>query len=151
MSKVRVVMAEMEGSDEAVLGAIRSFVGEQVAAPPPMAPEEIEAPAAAPVRALPAPPVARRAKAGRAAAVPAVPAAPAVEDGPVVEAIVAALRKGPRTSGEVIQLSGYSSGSVYPALKKLRDAGRVDMVGDESDGQRRNRLVERGSGEGKRS
>lgn len=35
MSNVRVVLAAMEGSEEAVLAAIRSFVGSQGVATPP--------------------------------------------------------------------------------------------------------------------
>lgn len=95
-------------------------------------------------RQTPAPRLAKRSgrKPGRSSAAPVSAPASGVEEGGCAGAIVEALRKhGPLTSVEVVKKSGYSDGAVYSCLKGLRTAGRVEMVDDESDGLRKNKLV----------
>lgn len=140
MSKVRLVLAELEGSDATVLDAIRLVVGPQiagalmavtaaaeipvVAAIAPAAVEVAEEPAAAPGPKLAKPKLPKKAK------------KPGAEVGtPIRDRVVALLSNGRKTAADLVRaLERECSGpTVYAALKVLREAGRVRSV-DNPDG-----------------
>ena len=143
MSRVRVVMAEVEGSDQAVADALRMFAEKVVGGAPAAAIAAPVAEAPAPL-ALPAAAAAPKVRRGgrrkqSAAAVTEKPAAPAETGGKTRQAILAELRKGPRTSGELIKLTGLSGPSVYTELGVMRKAMVVESRPD-SDGIQKNFL-----------
>lgn len=151
MAQVRVILAEMSGSDASVLAAVQSFVSANstvmaVELPPAVAPPAaIEAPAVERIEVVrPAttsrkPKVGKRAKAVKAAPVAATPTVRAAVEAaiPAAEAkvpkmggcrgdVYLALKQGPATTPALVErFSQYSSASVYLALKELRNAGVV--------------------------
>lgn len=138
MSKVRVVMAEMEGTDAAVQDAIRSFAHCVVARleRPATAAEPIAPPAEEP-RALPAPKAGPR-RTGKLKHAPPATAAPAVgERGSLSAAIRAAVADGPKTNGDVlrwVQAHGFpavDSSTVSTILCQRRKAN--EMYKDDGD------------------
>jgi hypothetical protein len=154
-SRVNVLYLQVEG--EAV-GAVLDIVRAAMGAPPPIL-REIAAPAGDPPALLaasaaedraepqtPPRPGARQPKARAPRPVSSVQAAAVVEDSGVAAACVQALSKGPLTTADVALKAAYSYGAVCAALRELRNAKRVESVTDESDGQRKNKLVKGGSG-----
>ncbi len=134
MSKVRVVMAELEGSDEAVLDAIRSAMG---GAPSIQGLGTVGTPLAAlaVVRELPppAPPKHKLGKRKTKQPRPVVPAAsaPVPADGATAAPaqVYAELRNGPMTSGQLIKrLPKLNPGSIYAVLSNLRKTGEVCVL-----------------------
>jgi len=129
MNKVRVVMAEMEGTDEALLAAIRSFLPETRQIAPPAvvvqsAPKAIAAPAEIQARV----PVKRTAPRRTKAAQEDEGGAPKVT---LSGAIRAAVREGPKTNGEVVRYlldHGFpdaSSSTVSTILCQRRKANEI--------------------------
>lgn len=147
MSKVRVVIAEMEGSDEAVLAAIRTCVG---AAPTVGVTQEL-APASPPVAAI-AEPTGTQDDNLSPAFVNAVrkqlkrakkpPKATVQEEDPCTpgqKPFLDLLRKAPLTSGEVLgHFPKMSPASVYAQLGAMRKAGIIETRRDPADGESKN-------------
>jgi hypothetical protein len=156
MAKVRVVIAEMEGADEAVLGAVRGLmVMPQFDHTQPIPVPEIASPVVEPARSLPpsapvhaeeSPKPPRFSRGGgkpkrQSASAPPPAASSSSTDTGVAAAVVEALSRGPLTSTEVTAKVNYSAGGVYAALKRLRGEGRIEMIEDPNDGLRKNRLL----------
>jgi len=150
MSKVRVVMAEMEGTDSAVLDAIRSFVlakmgGTETAAV--VAIEGANGNGAQVVKALPAGEApngngqvarkkyVRRKKEtlpdGRGSEMPPV------REGSTRQMVMAALKKRPMTSAELIRELKLTPPQVYTTLTEFRKAMVIETRAD-GDGTRKN-------------
>lgn len=81
----------------------------------------------------------RRAKPASAPAKPAEPEAH--EYGPTTEKILAALKDGPLTSGEIVKRTGMTTSCVYSTLSVLRSRGIVRSAECDEDGVRKNWLV----------
>jgi hypothetical protein len=159
MSKVRVVFAEVEGSDQAVYDAIRSFlqaVGIVPAAAVPIAPaapaplpiERASEPEQLPARGTPrasqvVKPRGRPPATAKAAAPASSGTDATTQDGGIRDRILAALTKRPMCSVDLVAAVNASSGSVYTWLKKLREEGVVVTHEDEADGERKNFVVKR--------
>lgn len=149
MNKVRIAIAEMEGSDEAVLEAIRTCVG--------LPKTNGLAIAESPARALPPPSIEARPTPEVVSEKPARRSAngngkpprrvahmaghetegpvPTNAEGPLYER----LKKGALTSGELIKLfPQVSPASVYSNLNSLRKKELIETRIDDSDGQRKN-------------
>ena len=149
MSKVRVVMAELDGTDAAVLAAIRSFLPGAVDAPAaPSVERTIEAPkvqeiAAPPVAATAAPVAAKREKkkTGRWPMSPlSEPKGARADAAPAKVAALLAVR--PMTSGELIKaLPEFAPSAVYAALSGFRAQGKIRMIEDPETVQKKNELV----------
>lgn len=150
MSRVRIVLAEIDGSDAAVQAAINSFIG-RFGAQDAGGADRVEAIAASVITpAIEAPaapaPVKQRRTSGKEIAEKSqssAAAAPAADSrlSPCEEKLLAILAKGPRSSADLVRDSGYTSGTVYPALKHLRDLGRVSTGADADNPYPVNRLV----------
>ena len=124
MNKMRVVFAEVEGSDEVIHGLISQLAGRmnQVAEPAPIA--------AAPLAAPPTLPAARAKRAiGRprkGVLPPPLPANNADVASDTIEGrILTALAKRPMTTGDLAAAIGSAFGSVCDRLSKMRKAGSV--------------------------
>lgn len=135
MAKVRVVLAEVEGTDEAVQSVLSQFIDQVTAAA--VAPE-LPAPAEAPKPALISPPaIAEAPKPPRHnghARPKTKPETKALEKrtsekppepGATRTRILDALRKRPMTSGEVMKETGLPNSTVYSMLNILRGEGKV--------------------------
>ena len=141
MSNVRVIFAEMDGTDEMVRSVISEFAERMRRVPEVMA---ITPAAVREVKALPSP---RRggARGGVrkvAAAAPAAPAAaafvPATNDG-LGDRLLAALRKRPMTSGELIkELKTAKPQDIYYRLSMMRKSGVIETREDPSDFGKKN-------------
>lgn len=144
MTKVRVVMAELEGAEETVLAAVRSFL-------PTAGPVTMETPAAiaaAPVvdsvRIEAPAPTAKTVVKRKAAPERTKRQAPVSEptaSSEARDAILAELRKGGKTSAEVINATGLKPHIVYYWLDKLRTSGDIETVQVEGRVGKFNRVV----------
>jgi hypothetical protein len=63
------------------------------------------------------------------------------EFGPTTEKILAALKDGPATSGDIVKRTGMTTSCVYSTLSVLRSRGIVLSAEDDVDGIRKNWLV----------
>jgi hypothetical protein len=117
MAKVRVVMAELEGPEETVLSAIRSFMPETTA--PTVSVPAIAAPPVKERKAIEASVLERehRRPARRVKKV----AAAAGDRGTLSGAIRAAVAEGPKTNGEVLR---YVMGHGFPDA----DSGTISTI-----------------------
>lgn len=151
MSKVRVVMAEYEGSDTGLLEVIRSFVPAASAMAPvalaaPVevsrlaalpAPVEVSVPAATPRRQVKR--QTGRKKVTEAASKPTESAeAPVFNAGGSNDTIMRMLKARPMTSGELIKASGLTAPTVYTALSMMRERGFIETREDPADAQKKN-------------
>lgn len=127
MSSIRVVCAEIEGSDLSIQQALAQILergngnGRPAA---PVAAAVIEAP---PRKALGAAKPGRRS--GKRPRQATESAAPAIA-GDVQTKLASLLAKGPQTSGTLIRLSGLPAASVYNALHVMRKAGAIESRRD---------------------
>lgn len=147
MAKVRVVLAEVEGSDEIVGRAIYDALA-RFNQPAEATPVLIQAAEEWPILETAAPAgleSSRRRKlrqsaettAARAAATP-----PASAELTVGEQILALLKKRPLVTGDILKaLPAVTSGTVYQSLVNLRKGGRIETREDESDGYKKNFVV----------
>ena len=132
MSNVRVIFAEMDGTDEMVRSVISEFAERMRRVPEVMA---ITPAAVREVKALPSPAPARRKGPGKAKAAVAAAAAfvPATNDG-LGERVLAALRKRPMTSGDLIkELKTAKPQDIYYLLSMMRKSGVIETREDPSD------------------
>lgn len=169
MNRVRVVIAEMEGSDEAVLAAIRTCVGSA-----PTFTTNLETPAALPApkelqidtgtqddqlasgfvaevretlkRGVSNKKKGKQAKPPKSSGNGVARAAGHETDDegptPAQTPIYERLKKGPMTSGEVIKaFPALNAGNVYSILNGLRNNRFIETRVDEADGQNKNFVV----------
>ena len=109
-----------------------------IAAPaaPAAPPRKIHAPRAAEVKS-----VRPQQKPEAKAAAPAAPGTPRAAASDAEEKVVATLRKGEKTSREIIDATGLEPGTVYYVLDKLRSRGSIETFEVEGSVYRKNRLV----------
>jgi hypothetical protein len=154
MSRVRVLMAEIDGSDEAVRDAVTSFPSRSEGSAPLRAVAASDFLPELSAHALPGlaavqkprrgrPPgkrSAKPAKLGKRAASPAKTGDSGALS-PCAQKLIELLRKGPRTSVDLVTESGYKNPSVYTTLAALRNSGivKTEAIGD--DPRPVNRLV----------
>lgn len=122
-NKLRVIVIDAEGSDEAVSRVLQGFAGTlagprvETALSPPILPE---------VKELPAPVVKHRGRPRAKAPAQAKSTAPANgADDSQRAAIIAVLEKKPLTPGDLIKATGLPGPSVYTVLSALRKEGVV--------------------------
>lgn len=147
MSSVRVVFAEMDGSDEMVRSVI-SQLAAQVSRPAPPLLAGISD--IRPLKALAAPLAPRRLsvrrKPARKIAAPAseaaTPASRRAADAPdaLTGRILACLSKCGMSSGDLIAGLGAKRADIYYRLSSLRKSGKVETRMDEADAVRKNYL-----------
>lgn len=158
MSKLRVIIADLEGDSATLLAAIDSVLsrtaGDAAVArelpPAPVAPAALPAP----LRTLPASTAARKGgkvarvaqEAPKAAAPPKAAPLRQPRSAPHTDAaparVLELLAKRPMTSGELIKtLVDSSAPAIYSALSQFRAQGKVTTWEDPADGQRKNKLV----------
>jgi hypothetical protein len=146
MSSVRVVFAEIDGSDQLVQAVLSQFAARvsKALAGPPASYAEIR-----PMEGLAVAPAPKRlagrkasAKKGAAPSGDAGAAQPGPSDslGGLSERILALLAKRGRSSGELIAELKAKAADVYYYLGRLRKSGRVETRMDEADAVRRNYL-----------
>ncbi len=139
MSKIRVIIADYEGSDAGVLDLLRAFLPGVSEEPAPVLLPAASAPA------LPAPPAKPKpVKRAQKTEAPATKGEPA--DAPLdalSERIALTLQRGPMASGDLIRTLKAKPADVYYRLARMREAGVIESREDGTDGQRKNYLVEK--------
>jgi len=131
MAKLRIVFGEVEGDDAAVNAAIRVLSEALNGKPPSVA---VQSPIIAPAQ------IAAPLKRGRGRPRKTAAIGPGQDSG-AMAACLESLKKGGKTSGEILATVKASAPSIYSALSILRKQGRIVSRADEVDGQRKNFLA----------
>jgi predicted Rossmann fold nucleotide-binding protein DprA/Smf involved in DNA uptake len=149
MSNVRVIYAEMDGSDQMVRSVISQMaerVSQRQAPELPLEVPAIAADPANPARCLiPPRPLKTRVLRNLAEEARQASRKPQckIRDGATLAAIVAALTKRPMSSGEVIKETHLGAAAVYSGLAKLRKDGDVESRPDETSIYPKQHLVKK--------
>jgi len=130
MSRARVLIAEIDGSDESIRGAVTAFLTRFEPAaveptPATLAPAEPVAALldTAPVSRAPKP---KPVKVKRAKTSPPPKGDAGVKLSPCGEKLLAILARGPKSSMDLVRESGFTDGTVYPQLAKMRAAKLIE-------------------------